>query len=171
MWIRYFQGFMHNTLTCKVVSIHLKMKYRQEMAETSKSSDQYGKRLARERKNNSRKRQKINNTERRVHSEVCHDLGKINQLCLHCDTKFWLQEKDHKSSQASLTFTIYYSNRKVRLLPLLEFLSYLLNLYTLSASDANLFRKNIRTYNNILACTSFSANIDKKFQRRDISNF
>ncbi|RIA95061.1 hypothetical protein C1645_817176 [Glomus cerebriforme] len=60
---------------------------------------------------------------------------------------------------------------KVNLPPLLEPPSYLLNLYTFSSSDANLFQKNIGGYNNLLACTSFGANIYERFQRQDISNF
>ena len=51
-----------------------------------------------------------------------------------------------------------------------ELLLYLLNLYTSSASDAISFRKNIRCYNNILACTSLGANIDT-FQGQGVSNF
>ena len=47
----------------------------------------------------------------------------------------------------------------------------MLYIYTSPNSDATLFRKNIRGYNNILACTSFGANINKKFQGKGISNF
>ncbi|CAG8735692.1 16402_t:CDS:1, partial [Funneliformis mosseae] len=47
-----------------------------------------------------------------------------------------------------------------RLPRLVEPSPYLLNLYTSSNSDAISFWKNIRRYNNILACTSFSANIN-----------
>ncbi len=95
----------------------------------------------------------------------------MEQLYFHYDAKFWLQEKDHKNSQIFSTFMIYCLNRKVHLLPLLEPLPYLLNLYTLTASDAVLFHKNIRTYNNILVYISLNTNIDKNFQKPDISNF
>src|SRR5204863_8696006 len=59
---------------------------------------------------------------------------------------------------------------KVLLPRLIEPPPYLLNLYTSSESDAISFRKNIRCYNNILACTSFGANIEK-FQGQGVSNF
>ncbi|RIA79292.1 hypothetical protein C1645_841042 [Glomus cerebriforme] len=37
--------------------------------------------------------------------------------------------------------------------------------------DAISFRKNIRAYNGILACSSFGANIDGSFQGQGVSNF
>ncbi|UZO29014.1 uncharacterized protein OCT59_022511 [Rhizophagus irregularis] len=60
---------------------------------------------------------------------------------------------------------------KVRLAPVLDPPPYLLDLYTSSCSEAISFRKNIRTYNGILACTSFGANIDESFQGQGVSNF
>ena len=84
----------------------------------------------------------------------------MNQLCSHCNIKFWLQKKEYKSSQVSSILMICYVSSKIYLLPLLEPLTYLLNLYTLSAFNADSFYKNIRAYNNILICISFDANID-----------
>ncbi|SRR6266498_2169711 len=139
------------------------------MAEASEIFEQCQKRLAKERKKNFRKRQNAHNIK---HSEITHhDLERIYQLCFHCDAKFWLQEKDHKSSRIFSIFIMCCSNEKIYLPSLLKPLLYLLNLYTLTASDTILFRKNIRAYNNILACISLDANIDKNFQKPDVSNF
>jgi hypothetical protein len=52
---------------------------------------------------------------------------------------------------------------KVCLPPVFDPPPYLLDLYTLSHSDAISFRKNIRAYNGILACSSFGAKIDESF--------
>ncbi|CAI2188779.1 19011_t:CDS:1, partial [Funneliformis geosporum] len=60
---------------------------------------------------------------------------------------------------------------KVRLLPLLKPPPYLMNLYTSSESEANSFRKNVRSYNSLLAYTSFGANVNDEFQSKGISNF
>src|SRR4051794_11311823 len=70
----------------------------------------------------------------------------------------------------SPAFSICCAHDKVILSRLIEPPPYLLNLYTSSESDAISFRKNIRCYNNVLACTSFGANIEK-FQGRGVSNF
>ena len=48
---------------------------------------------------------------------------------------------------------------------------YLMNLYTSSESEANSFRRNVRSYNSLLACTSFGANVNDEFQGRGVSNF
>ena len=95
----------------------------------------------------------------------------MDQICIHCGAKFWIDDKDHNSSQASPSFAICCVGGKVSLPPLLKPPSYILDLYTSSSSDAALFRKNIRGYNNILACTSFGANIDERFQGQGVSNF
>src|ERR1044072_2710578 len=95
----------------------------------------------------------------------------MDQICIHCNAKFWIDERDQKSSQASSSFAVCCAGSKVSLPPLLKPPSYILDLYTSSSSDAALFRKNIRGYNNILACTSFGANIDERFQGQGVSNF
>ncbi|CAI2197289.1 11518_t:CDS:2, partial [Funneliformis geosporum] len=61
-------------------------------------------------------------------------------------------------AQISPTFSVYCINGIVRLLPLLKPPPYLMNLYTSSESEANSFHKNVRSYNSLLACTSFGAN-------------
>ena len=55
-----------------------------------------------------RKKQKINHTEDDIHIDriVRHDLGRMNQTCTHCDAKFWLSEKDQKSTHTSPTFVM-----------------------------------------------------------------
>ena len=95
----------------------------------------------------------------------------MDQRCHHYDAKFWLQEKDHKSNCTFPILMTCCANGKIRLPPLLESLLYLLNLYTSSASNADSFHKKIRAYNNIFACTSFGANIDREFQGRGVFNF
>lgn len=84
----------------------------------------------------------------------------MNQTCIYCGAKFWMEEKNRNSSLASPAFSICYAHGKVRLAPLIVPPPYLLNLYTSSDSDAVSFRKNIRRYNNVLACTSFGADIN-----------
>ena len=100
-----------------------------------------------------------------------HVLQRMDQICIHCGAKFWINEKDQNSSQAHPSFSVCCAGGKINLSPLLKPPSYLLYLYTSSNSDATTFRKNIRGYNNLLACTSFGANISKEFQGQGISNF
>jgi len=87
----------------------------------------------------------------------------MDQICIHSNAKFWIDERDQKSSQASSSFAVCCAGGKVSLPPLLKPPLYILDLYTSSSSDAALFRKNTRGYNNILACTSFGANINERF--------
>ncbi|RIA89653.1 hypothetical protein C1645_824534 [Glomus cerebriforme] len=95
----------------------------------------------------------------------------MDQMCLHCDAKFWLCEKNQNSSLSSPRFAMCCAGGKVHLPPVLDPPPYLLDLYTLSHSDAISFRKNIRAYNGILACSSFGTNIDESFQGQGVSNF
>jgi hypothetical protein len=100
-----------------------------------------------------------------------YELGRMNQICTRCNAKFWIEERNHCSSKTSPTFTVCCTGGKVMLSPLLKPPSYLLDLYTSSSSEASSFRKNIRAYNNLLACTSFGADIDERFQGQGVSNF
>ena len=93
-----------------------------------------------------------------------HELGRMDQICIYCNAKFWINEKDQNSSLAFPSFAVCCAGGKINLSPLLKPPSYLLYLYTSSNSDATTFRKNIRGYNNLLAYTSFGANISKEFQ-------
>ena len=140
--------------------------------------EQRKKRLKSERQATYKKRQKtkyksnVNPTNRQDSTGIKrHELGRINQICICCGAKFWVEEKNHNSRKNSLAFTKYCADGKVILPSLLEPPSYLLNLYTSSDPISNSFRKNIRGYNNLLACTSFGADIDERFQRQGISNF
>ncbi|GBC08228.1 hypothetical protein RclHR1_00080005 [Rhizophagus clarus] len=130
--------------------------------------NQRKKRLNNERQAYYRKRQKIKHGSIGIKR---HELGRMNQICVHCGAKFWIEERDHHSSQTSPSFAMCCAGDKVRLPSLLRPPSYLLDLYTSSSTESSSFRKNIRAYNNILACTSFGANIDEGFQRQGISNF
>src|SRR3990170_6297341 len=100
-----------------------------------------------------------------------HELERMDQICIHCNAKFWINEKDQNSSLALPSFALCCAGGKVNLSPLLKPPQYLLDLYTSSNSDAISFHRNIRGYNNLLACTSFGANINNEFQGRGISNF
>ncbi len=95
----------------------------------------------------------------------------MDQICIYCNIKFWMQKKDYKSNRTSSKLIICCVSNIVHLSPLYKPSSYLLDLYTLLKFDADSFRKNIRDYNSILACISFRANIDKEFQRSGVSNF
>jgi hypothetical protein len=99
------------------------------------------------------------------------DLGNMDQTCLHCDARFWLCEKDQNSSLSSPKFAMCCMGGKIHLPPVLDPPSYLLDLYTSSHSEVISFCKNIRTYNGILICSSFGANIDKSFRGQGVSNF
>lgn len=144
--------------------------------ETFETPEQRRKRLSKERQTRYRKRQKSDNIERTArvgqHSEIVrHELERMDQICSHCGAKFWIDERDCNSSQRSPTFAICCAGGKVHLPPLLKPPSYLIDLYTSSEPNANSFRKNIRGYNSVLACTSLGANINKEFQRQGVSNF
>ncbi|CAB4442942.1 unnamed protein product [Rhizophagus irregularis] len=86
-------------------------------------------------------------------------------------TKFKLDERNNNNSKSSPSFATCCAGGKVNLPLLLKPPSYLLNLYTSSDPNSSSFCKNIRAYNNLLACTSFGANIDEEFQRQGVSNF
>ena len=127
-------------------------------------TEQRKRKLKRENQSRYRKKQKtkhrsgINLLERQqqyANNILHYELGRMDQICIHCNAKFWIDEKDHNSSQVSPSFAVCCAGGKVRLPPLLKPPSYILDLYTSSNSDAALFRKNIRGYNNLLACTSF----------------
>ena len=95
----------------------------------------------------------------------------MDQICLFCGAKFWIEERDCNSNLTSPTFAICCAGGKVKLPPLLTPPPYLMNLYTSLDSEANTFRRNLRSYNSLLACTSFGADINEEFQRSGVSNF
>ena len=95
----------------------------------------------------------------------------MDQICVYCGAKFWIEERNHGSNQTSPAFAVCCAGGKVSLPALLEPPSYLLDLYTSPGPISNSFRKNIRAYNNILACTSFGTDVDERFQMQGISNF
>ena len=72
-----------------------------------------------------------------------HELGRMDQVCIHCGAKFWIEERDQHSSQTSPAFAVCCAGGKVSLPPLFKPPSYLLDLYTSSSSNANSFRRNI----------------------------
>ena len=138
----------------------------EEIYNQSETSNDHQRRLQQNRQRDLYKRRRINNK-----IDVRHDLGSMHQLCLHCDAKFWIDEKNQKSTRISPTFSVCCANGKVKLMPLLKPSPYLMNLYTSSESEANSFRRNVRSYNSLLACTSFGANVNDEFQNRGVSNF
>ncbi|CAG8749080.1 19450_t:CDS:2, partial [Rhizophagus irregularis] len=72
-----------------------------------------------------------------------HEFGRMGQICIHCDAKFWIEDKDRDSCKPSPSFAVCCTGGKISLPPLLKPPLYLLNLYISSSSDANSFRKNI----------------------------
>ncbi len=137
----------------------------EEIYNRSETSNDRQRRLNQNRQRNY-KRRRINNN-----IDIRHELGSMDQLCLHCGAKFWMDEKNQRSTQVSPTFSVCCANGKVRLMPLLKPPPYLMNLYTSSESEADSFRRNARSYNSLLACTSFGANVNDEFQGRGVSNF
>ena len=142
------------------------MALRNQMTDTNEFFNDRKRRLQCERQNTFRKRHSTHIVE-----DIRHDLGRMDQLCLHCNAKFWMGEKDINSSQASPTFAVCCAGGKVKLPPLLIPPPYLMELYTSSGPEPNSFRRDIRAYNNLLAFTSFGANVNDEFQRRGVSNF
>src|SRR3989337_2297852 len=150
---KYYIILLVTTLS-NIIIIHHSQKMFEE------PSKQRTKRLKTERQYINRKRQK---TQHRT-SINRHELERMNQICIHCGAKFWIDEKDQNSSRVSPSFAVCCAGGKVSLPPLLKPPSYLMDLYTSSNADAVSFRKNIRGYNNLLACTSFGANISDEFR-------
>lgn len=130
------------------------------MSEASETPEIRRSILANERKSRSRKRQKTRELECTDNGISRHELGRMNQTCVHCGARFWMEEKIRNSSLASPAFSTCCAHGKVRLPRLIEPPPYLLNLYTSSDSDAVSFRKKIRCYNNVLAFTSLGADIN-----------
>jgi len=91
----------------------------------------------------------------------------MDQICVHCDAKFWMDKKVQSSSQAFPSFAVCCAGGKVSLPPFLKPPSYLINLYTALESEADA----IRSYNSLLACTSFGTDVNEEFQRNGVSNF
>ena len=93
------------------------------------------KRLTKERQTRFRKkRNDNNNTDKRIKvndiNEIArHELGRMDQICVHCGAKFWMGEKDRNSRLTSPTFVTCCARGKVQLPSLIEPPSYLLNLY------------------------------------------
>ena len=144
----------------------------------SETFGQRNKRLRNKNQANYRKRQKtrygadINSTNNQGSVGMKrHELGSMDKLCIHCGAKFWMNEKDQYSNRAYPSFTVCCAGGKVRLSPLFRPPSYLMNLYTSLETEANTFHRNVRSYNSLLACTSFGADVNEEFRRSGVSNF
>jgi hypothetical protein len=138
---------------------------------SNENSEQRRRRLHRERQSCHWKKQKVRHRacinlldEQQYININPHELERMDQTCTYCGAKFWIEEKDQCSSLAFPSFARCCAGGKVRLSPLHKPLSYLLNLYTSSSPETNLFRKNVRGYNTILGCTSLGDNVDERFQ-------
>ena len=100
-----------------------------------------------------------------------HELERMDQICIHCGANFWMEKRDQCSNQISPSYSVCCAGGKVSLPPLLRPPPYLMNLYTSQNSEVNTFRRNVRSYNSLLACTSFGADVNEEFQRNGVSNF
>ena len=69
----------------------------EEIYNRSETSNDRQRRLNQNRQRNY-KRRRINNN-----IDVRHDLGSMDQLCLHYGAKFWMDEKNQRSTQLSPT--------------------------------------------------------------------
>ena len=152
------------------IYLNIHMASIQRSFEPTETPEQHRKRFGREKQERYIKKRKINHSNH-ADSIIRHDLGGMDHTCIHCGAKFWLDERDQKSSRISPTFAMCCASGKVCLPPLLKPPPYLLHLYTSSQNDASSFRKNIRAYNSILSCTSFAANVDQSFLGQGVSNF
>src|SRR5688500_14562475 len=110
----------------------------------NETSEQRKKRLKSEHQATYRKRQKTKREDTNNISKqdtICikrHELGRMNQICIKCGAKFWIEEKQNKSKTSPL-FAVCCAGGKVSLPPLLKPPQYLLDLYTSSNSDAKSF--------------------------------
>ena len=127
----------------------------------SETSEQCKKRLRNKNQANYRKKQKtkhsavMNPTCKQDNNRTkCHELGRMDQICIHCGANFWMEERDQCSNQTFPSYSVCCAGGKVSLPPLLRPPPYLMNLYTSQNSEANTFHRNVRSYNSLLACTS-----------------
>lgn len=94
-----------------------------------------------------------------ISSTLYLDFGDCTYSFQFCGALFWLNEKSNESTQAK--FNLCCKNGKIEL-PLLKetpsILDNLLNYY--GGSKSTYYRKNICTFNLMLAFTSFGANIE-----------
>ena len=72
------------------------MASRKETTVTSEISDDRQRRLNQERQSNYRRRH--TNTSTVNANAIRHDLGRMNQVCIYCGSKFWMNEKDQRST-------------------------------------------------------------------------
>jgi hypothetical protein len=101
------------------------MALRQVASEMSKLRQ---KKLAKERQTCLRQKRNINNNNERRSDELryldngimCHELGRMDQVCIHCGAKFWMEERNSSSSRASPTLSICCVHSKVLLPRLIE---------------------------------------------------
>src|SRR2546429_9901416 len=88
-------------------------------------SEQRKKELNNERQTQYRKKQKIkyralgiNLMDGQHISIKRHELERMNQICVHCGAKFWMEEKNIHSRQTSPSFAVFCAGGKVSLPPL-----------------------------------------------------
>ncbi|PKK60544.1 hypothetical protein RhiirC2_793165 [Rhizophagus irregularis] len=62
-------------------------------------------------------------------------------ICVHCDAKFWMDEKGQNSSRTFPSFTVCCAGDKASLPPLLRPPPYLMDLYTSLKSDAEIITR------------------------------
>ena len=82
----------------------------------NKPSNDRQRMLNQDRQRNYKRRRNNNNI---ISEIVRHDCGRMDQLCSNCGSKFWMGERDQRSTLTS-TFFVCCAGGKVRLLPLLK---------------------------------------------------
>src|ERR1043165_3162408 len=101
------------------------MSARNQMLPRQEAPEQRRKRLSKENQTRYRKKQMINNDSKSRINHINdgitrHELGIIDQICIHCGAKFWIDEKDRNSSRISPKFAVCCAHGKVHLPPLMK---------------------------------------------------
>src|SRR3954471_3703334 len=95
----------------------------------SESLEQRKKRLNKESQAHCRKKQKSEKTKYKAGINLIdgqqinikrHELKRMDQICVYCGAKYWIDEKDQGSSLISPSFAVCCANGKVSLSPLLK---------------------------------------------------
>lgn len=89
-----------------------------------------------------------------------HDLGYMDQPCLHCGALHWIDERLTASSVASPAFSSCCGNGQVRLEPLQDPPDALRQLFLSDTPESREFLENIRQYNAAFAFTSLGVKQD-----------
>ncbi|KAI9487491.1 MAG: hypothetical protein EXX96DRAFT_468083, partial [Benjaminiella poitrasii] len=88
-----------------------------------------------------------------------HDLGRMNNICRHCQARMWVSEKNG-GMVANPDFSFCCGKGKYIVDPLAEIPELITNLLRGSDAESKEFRSNLRAYNSALGFTLLGCNLD-----------